>query len=79
MTVLLRGRGVRAKRAPSHPGAQTGRRGDAGPAGGLLGGKGPTGRFLWQFGLSRWTIELHQSRRVEKRSLPVGLELCPRP
>src|SRR5262245_31481026 len=27
------------------PGAQTGRRGGAGPAGGLLGGKDPTGRF----------------------------------
>src|SRR5262245_53598102 len=28
------------------PGAQTGRRGGAGPAGGLLGGKDPAGRFL---------------------------------
>src|SRR5262245_38157471 len=28
------------------PGAQTGRRGGAGPAGGLLGGQDPAGRFL---------------------------------
>src|SRR5438552_2350095 len=30
------------------PGAQTGRRGGAGPAGGLLGGKDPTGRFFFR-------------------------------
>src|SRR5262249_57098827 len=33
------------------PGAQTERRGGAGPAGGLLGGKGPAGRFG-----SAWTV-----------------------
>ena len=32
------------------PGAQTGRRGGAGPAGGLLGGKDPAGRFALIFG-----------------------------
>src|SRR5438552_2921911 len=32
------------------PGAQTERRGGAGPAGGLLGGKDPTGRFVSQSG-----------------------------
>src|SRR5262245_5442694 len=31
--------------AAHHPGAQTERRGGAGPAGSLLGGKDPTGRF----------------------------------
>lgn len=29
------------------PGAQTERRGSAGPVGGLLGGKEPTGRFVF--------------------------------
>jgi hypothetical protein len=29
----------------TNPGAQTERRGGAGPVGGLLGGKDPTGRF----------------------------------
>ena len=31
--------------AATHPGAQTERRGGAGPVGGLLGGKDPTGRL----------------------------------
>jgi hypothetical protein len=31
----------------TYPGAQTERRGGAGPVGGLLGGKGPTGRFIF--------------------------------
>src|SRR5262249_32357690 len=37
--------GLRYNRETSCAGAQTGRRGGAGPVGGLLGGKDPTGRF----------------------------------
>src|SRR5207244_5222665 len=40
-------RGLRYDGNDTSAGAQTGRRGGAGPAGGLLGGKDPTGRFAF--------------------------------
>src|SRR5262245_62102507 len=40
--------GLRYNRRDSATGAQTGRRGGAGPAGGWLGGKDPTGRFRYR-------------------------------
>jgi hypothetical protein len=43
--VLLFQVGLRGNRKDIVPGAQTERRGGAGPVGGLLGGKDPTGRF----------------------------------
>jgi hypothetical protein len=39
-------RGLRYQGCDNAFGAQTGRRGGAGPAGGLLGGKDPTGRLV---------------------------------
>ena len=45
MMFLLSTTGLRYGDNASRPGAQTGRRGGAGPVGGLLGGKDPTGRF----------------------------------
>src|SRR5262245_46096128 len=38
--------GLRSDEEVTAPGAQAGRRGGAGPAGGLLGGKDPAGRFV---------------------------------
>jgi hypothetical protein len=42
----------------AHLGAQTERRGGAGPVGGLLGGKDPTGRFFdsWFLILGFWFL-----------------------
>jgi len=45
MTSLLCKRGLRYNGSDNVPGAQTERRGDAGPVRGLLGGKDLTGRF----------------------------------
>jgi hypothetical protein len=46
MAILLRERGLLYNGAGDHSGAQTERRGGAGPVGGLLAGKDPTGRFV---------------------------------
>src|SRR5262245_7608945 len=46
------------------PSAQTERRGDAGPVGGLLGGKDPTGRFVLCY-FARWS---NSSRSLPKSS-----------
>src|SRR5262249_18745785 len=43
--MLLEAGGLRYNGDGDQSGAQTERRGGAGPVGGLLGGKGPTGRF----------------------------------
>jgi hypothetical protein len=43
------GSGLRYNGDGNHPGAQTERRGDAGPVRGLLGGKDPTGRLSYDF------------------------------
>jgi hypothetical protein len=45
MVALLLEAGLRYNEEVIHPGAQTERRGDAGPVRGLLGGKDLTGRF----------------------------------
>ena len=44
---LLHGNGLLYYGSGDHSGAQTERRGGAGPVGGLLGGKDPTGRFIF--------------------------------
>jgi hypothetical protein len=43
---LLLEKGLLDNGGGNHPGAQTERRGGAGPVGGLLGGKDPTGRLF---------------------------------
>jgi hypothetical protein len=45
---------VRGTMEKHRAGAQTERRGGAGPVGGLLGGKDPTGRFVFTGGSDSW-------------------------
>src|SRR5438093_10589527 len=53
------------------PGAQTERRGGAGPVGGLLGGKDPTGRFCRRASNVR-RVSVHLSNQPRDRSFQVA-------